>query len=309
MASPSPGPSVLAVPNKLLGIWIQGEAAMPDWARFNVDTWRKFNPDAQVRVYGDADIVPVLQQLEAEDGGNNFAGLLAAYQGAGRCWVQKKDLACFALVYAGGGLFMDLDFQLQKSVQPLLSANTLVAIDCAPRHLGAPCASVQVFGAIPRHPVIAATLKCMVRTFNKYGTSSSTAPCKVMSVLDVANCWRRVFAAEQPKYMSTALQFFLEPGSAFGLDTDDARLHTYFRGDGYGFLTQVQGSWFTPCQHAYHRLKVQLRQYRRVILAVAVIIIVLGLLAVVGMEAYTVHRSRTCACKVTCPRLSGASLL
>ena len=240
----------LGIPKKLHFTWVQGRDAMPAWAKFNVDTWRALNPEAEVVVHDAESMLAAVQAAR-------MPTLLAAYKTLDTCYVRRKDMAQFAILLQHGGLHIDVDLQCQKCVDDLLGANTLLAFDCdLSPVVHVPAAALQLVGAIPGHPVIRATVAGMAAAawdLVTAGGGQTRDPCSLASTQAVGRVWPTTFAALHQTYVSTPLQYFLQPAWMAGLEDPRSRLRPLFRGTGYAFLTTPQGSWHSPLMAAYHK--------------------------------------------------------
>ena len=92
------------IPQCIHHVWVG--SPLPDPQRRNIDTWRQTNPDFDLVLWNEQNIDfshPVLRQ---------------AYEK--RLWAKVADIARLQALAADGGFYLDTDFQLYRSLTPLL---------------------------------------------------------------------------------------------------------------------------------------------------------------------------------------------
>jgi hypothetical protein len=237
-------PVAYSIPHTVHMVWLQGEEAMPSAAKFNLNTWSKFNPGMQSKVHDESSIVKLLQQ---------WPRLLQRFHEAPNR-PSKKDIAQFAILYQYGGLFVDVDVQCLRSIVGLLDANTLLPVEYINDNgLGTKkiIAAMNIVGAAPGHPIIKSTMDGMAATVYKPALHTRLR----YIAANVAN-WSKAVTAGFSMYACTPLQFFIQPAHLFGLDNVSKYMASpILKGhpDAYTVFTGTFGSWHNVIQMSYHR--------------------------------------------------------
>ncbi len=271
--APSPAEAVGTVPHIIHFIWIG--SALPDKYAFNIQTFRDKNPGFEVMVHDDAALRTLMH--------SRFPDTLARYESAVN-YPQKKDFASFVVVYVYGGVFFDCDLQCLKGLSPVVDKLTLLAVQhvadsgLATLEQGP---SLSVFGAIAAHPVIGATITAMASVHKPHHVTPYSY------IQAVATKWSKTFKELFPVYLSTPLQYGLQPGSKFGF------LPTWrFVGsmmaptpDMYTYLAGAQGSWHSPLQRFYHQVAAAIYTNKTTVLFVIVIFTLLAVLVLLVLTA------------------------
>jgi hypothetical protein len=231
------------IPHIVHVVWLQGEDAMPANFKYNLSTWKKFNPDMQTKVHSDSSIIELLQ---------NWPQLLQRFHEAPNR-PAKKDIAQFAILYQYGGLFVDADVQCLRSIVDLLDTNTLLPVESVNDNgLGKKkiVAAVNIVGAVPKHPVIKNTMDGMASTVYKPGLQTKL---RYISA-NVAN-WSKQVLKGFELYSCTPLQFFIQPAYLFGLENASKFMSSSIvkgHPDAYTVFTGTFGSWHNVFQKMYH---------------------------------------------------------
>ena len=77
-----------------------------------VDTWRRTNKDWKIKIWYTKDIIELLENHFSKREKDFFHNIEK---------IQSKcDFARFLVVYAHGGLYVDLDFICRKNITPLI---------------------------------------------------------------------------------------------------------------------------------------------------------------------------------------------
>jgi hypothetical protein len=264
---------VPTIPHIVHFIWI-GSALPPKYA-FNIQTFRDKNPGFQVMVHDDASLRELMKQ--------HVPLTLARYDAASNL-PHKKDFGSFVVVYVYGGVFFDCDLQCVKSLAPLCDSMTLLAVQAvrdaglAPR-LQYPCLSV--FGAIKAHPIIGETIATMA------AIQKTALMSKAKYIEATSHAWQRAFVDNFPRYLSTPLQYGLQPGIVFGfvpalrfvgnMMVPTPEMYTYLAGP--------QGSWHNPLQRLYHKAAAALYENRTAALFSIIVFTLLAVLVLVALAA------------------------
>ena len=265
---------ITTIPHIVHFIWI-GSALPPKYA-FNIQTFRDKNPGFQVMVHDDASLRELMKQ--------HVPLTLARYDAALNL-PQKKDFGSFVVVYVYGGAFFDCDLQCVQSLAPLLDTISLLAINTGVTDAGlAPQrqdACLSVFGAIKAHPVIGETIQKMALVTR----TPTMTECRYLEA--VAGVWRRVFRDNFPRYLSTPLQYGLQPGIIFGFVPALRFVGNMMvpTPEMYTYLTGPQGSWHNPLQRLYHKATAALYENRTAALFSIIVFTLLAVLVLVALAA------------------------
>lgn len=131
---------VQKIPKKLHQIWLG--STIPDEYKKWGDTWQKFNPDWEYKLWTDANIGDV--QIASRK-------LFESIKNYG----QKSDFLRFHILKQFGGIYVDTDFECLKPFDDLLYLDFLISV-------GYPT-KVELYtgiiGCIPNHPIISRVVK------------------------------------------------------------------------------------------------------------------------------------------------------
>jgi hypothetical protein len=122
------------IPRRFHWVWLGGEP-LPDQFREWIDGWGRLHPGWERRVWSDEN-KPTLRN---EDW---FLG--ATVQS------QRADILSYELVHMFGGVYLDVDMECLKCIEPLLGGVAAFAAEQEPGELGA-----GIFGAVPDHAWLA----------------------------------------------------------------------------------------------------------------------------------------------------------
>jgi len=133
------------IPKRLHYVWVG--SSLPDKQRRLINGWRDLHPDFEIVEWNETNI----------DMDNPL--VKSAY--ARRRWATVADVARLSAVYGQGGIYLDTDFQVHRALNQLLRYNCFFAF----QHENHPTDWIAncVFGAVPRHPVIATAWKRIMR--------------------------------------------------------------------------------------------------------------------------------------------------
>ncbi len=92
------------IPKHIHYVWVG--STLPDTQRRYIDTWRETNPDYEFTLWNENNIDFSLQIIKR-----------AYKQGK---WAKVADIARLAAILKHGGIYLDTDIQLYKSLDPLL---------------------------------------------------------------------------------------------------------------------------------------------------------------------------------------------
>jgi mannosyltransferase OCH1-like enzyme len=124
------------IPKRLHYVWVGSQ--LPDKQRAFIDTWQKTNPDYELVEWNEDNIDMKLPAIAR------------AY--ARRRWATVADIARLIAVYEQGGIYLDTDFQVYRSLDSLLPRHCFFVF----QHEAHPTDWVAngVFGAEAKHPFV-----------------------------------------------------------------------------------------------------------------------------------------------------------
>jgi hypothetical protein len=121
------------IPKFLHYVWVGGP--MPDTQRRYLDTWHESNPDFQIICWNEQNIdmsQPIIRD---------------AYKR--KKWAKVADIARLQAVLRSGGIYLDTDFKIVKSLAPLLHHKCFYAFQT--QESGSDWIGNGAFGAEPGH--------------------------------------------------------------------------------------------------------------------------------------------------------------
>jgi hypothetical protein len=133
------------IPKRLHYIWVGGR--LPDKQRAFIESWRKTNPGYEVVEWNEANIDLTLPSIAR------------AY--ARRRWATVADIVRLIVVHKHGGIYLDTDFLVHRSLDSLLHHRCFFAFQH--EHHGTDWVCNGAFGAVPGHPFIATALQAALR--------------------------------------------------------------------------------------------------------------------------------------------------
>lgn len=153
-------PVSLAIPKVFHFIWF---GALPSHLADYVDTWQTHHPDWEMIRWNWHNLPDLVNQDIF-----NRAEALAGE----RCYQLMADLVRYEILFRRGGVYVDCDFECQRSIEPLLDGvscftaweETRVWINNA------------IMGAVPRHPFTKALVEGIPHQIKRYGAPLSTRP-------------------------------------------------------------------------------------------------------------------------------------
>ncbi|WP_432830373.1 glycosyltransferase [Dactylosporangium sp. CA-092794] len=127
------------IPRVFHRIWLG--SPLPERERAYGETWARYHPGWELRLWTDADVPPLINQ---------------GYFDATVSLAQKADILRYEILLNHGGVYLDTDFECYRSIEPLLSG---VELFCA-REDGFRTAN-GLLGGTPGHPFIAAVMAAL----------------------------------------------------------------------------------------------------------------------------------------------------
>lgn len=144
------------IPATLHYIWIGG-TPLPDRFRANIETWRRHNPDFEIREWNEANL----------DWSSRY--MRAAYMFG--YWSRVTNLARLQVLQQHGGIYLDVDIEMIRPLRPLLDNACFVGFQ-DPRP-NAFWVNGAVFGARPDHWFVHRCIDRLLRTFTGVETMDS----------------------------------------------------------------------------------------------------------------------------------------
>lgn len=139
MQGPVPPSDARSIPKLIHYVWFGG-TPLPEDMQATVDQWRKLMPDHTVIEWNEKNLDvnghPWMARMHAE----------------GR-YAFASDYARFLVLYKHGGIYMDTDVQLKKSLVPFLGESCLWSFEFDS------FLSTCIIATTPKHPLIGALLK------------------------------------------------------------------------------------------------------------------------------------------------------
>jgi hypothetical protein len=124
------------IPQKIHFIWLGSQ--LPESCRLMVESWRRFHPSWQVKVWTDADVVDFpFRNKVTFDHAKNFG--------------EKADILRYEILYKFGGIYADIDFECLKPFDGIAqTCEFFVGVDNEAR----PSVGNALIGSIPGHPIL-----------------------------------------------------------------------------------------------------------------------------------------------------------
>jgi hypothetical protein len=137
-----------AIPPTLHYIWIGG-TPLPDRFRANIETWKQHNPDFTVREWNESNL----------DWSSRY--MRAAYMFG--YWSRVTNLARAQILQEHGGIYLDVDVEMVRSLRPLLDNTCFLGFQDSGAN--ANWVNGAVFGAAPNHWFVSACIARLLRQF------------------------------------------------------------------------------------------------------------------------------------------------
>lgn len=132
------------LPKKIHQIWLGG--TIPTKYKEYTDTWKKFHPDWEYRLWTDSDVSEVdIPRRDLFDSIGNPG--------------QKSDFLRYHILNQLGGIYVDADFECLKPFDTLSYAEFLVGVGFP----AAPQLFIGLIGSIPNHPITSALVSSLDR--------------------------------------------------------------------------------------------------------------------------------------------------
>ena len=132
------------IPKTFHFVWLGGQP-LPDRFAAYIQTWRDHHPTWRVILWTDAEL-PALANQREFDAAKNLA--------------QKADILRYELLHRYGGVYVDVDFECLKSIEPLL-----IGIDGFAGEEDKSSVAIGIMGAVPLHPLFAELIRRLPESF------------------------------------------------------------------------------------------------------------------------------------------------
>jgi Glycosyltransferase sugar-binding region containing DXD motif len=133
------------IPKRLHYVWVGSK--LPDKQRAFIETWQRTNPDYELVEWNEGNIdlkLPAIARAYAQ-----------------RRWATVADIARLIAVYEQGGIYLDTDFQVYRSLDNLLSHRCFFVFQYEEHPTDWVCNGV--FGAEARHPFIGKAISAILQ--------------------------------------------------------------------------------------------------------------------------------------------------
>jgi len=127
-----------SIPKKIHYCWFGGNS-LPEQARKCIQSWGKYCPDYEIKEWNESNFdIHICKYVEE------------AY--AAKKWAFVSDYARFKALYQDGGVYLDIDIEVLKSFDDLLSNSVFLGF-------GRESLTLPVFGASKNHPFLKAVIE------------------------------------------------------------------------------------------------------------------------------------------------------
>jgi mannosyltransferase OCH1-like enzyme len=136
--------AVQKIPKKIHQIWLGSE--IPQKYQAWSDSWKKFNPDYEYRLWTDADLKEENIHITDWEVFNTISNM-----------GQKSDYLRYHILNQFGGVYVDTDFECLKSFDSLLDIDFFAGIS----YDKVPIVNIAIIGSISNHPILQRILAVM----------------------------------------------------------------------------------------------------------------------------------------------------
>jgi mannosyltransferase OCH1-like enzyme len=214
------------IPKIIHQIWLG--SPFPEKYRSWQESWKKYHPDWEYRLWTDADI----EKLNAL--GNFFIGDTYTFYQEATNYGEKSDILKILLIYYYGGIYADTDFECLRSLEVLNHCYDLY-IGIQPMDVAYIQLGYALFAAYPRHPLIRKVIDMLHTTRHIPEIVCRTGP------LMITRCF-----AEHA--LSTPGSLVALPASYFypqGYDQRHEPLSQWIKEESFA-VHRWEGSWLKP---------------------------------------------------------------
>lgn len=128
------------IPKKIHYCWF-GKNPLPGDVKRCIESWRKYCPDYEIIEWNENNF-----DINCHD------FVKKAYEA--KCWAFVSDYARLRIIYENGGIYLDTDVELLKSLDSLLEKECYVGVQQAGHYI----ATGLGFGAVQFHPMVKSML-------------------------------------------------------------------------------------------------------------------------------------------------------
>lgn len=229
----------ILIPKILHFVWLskEGNPPIPDKYRFNIDLFKKHNPDFKIIEWDNKKFEKVLNK--------SFPKYIEQFNKI-PVHIIKCDIARMMILARYGGIYFDLDFYCRRSLNQLIQGKKIILTKEIPEH----CRKINylyngVLGCLPNDNFVIGWIDKM---FDNLSKISNIKTSHVMSATGPAGFWRYYQSLDQnvrPKLLSPKyLVPFSHNHTATNLLTDSNDVYTYTVWDeGTGWEYQNNDDW------------------------------------------------------------------
>lgn len=134
-----------AIPQKIHFVWLGSE--LPALFRGLIELCRQLHPGWEIKVWADAEVGSLIASMKT--------GLLGRFEQHDLSLSTRSDIARHHIMASEGGIYLDCDFLVLKSLSPLRACSLF----CVDQGGGFFCAGV--FGTVALHPIFAEVFEAL----------------------------------------------------------------------------------------------------------------------------------------------------
>ena len=190
------------IPRVIHQTWRDADLPAP-FARL-AETWRRHHPEWQWRLWTDADNRAFVTE--------HFPDMLALYDGYPHP-IQRVDMVRYLILHTHGGLFVDLDFEALRPLDPHLASGCVFgaepAENCA-AHGMAEIVSNAFMAARPGHPLLRAVIASLPAAFSAaqaHGLDRNRAILEATGPFHLTRCVNAYDGAEPVTILSSEMLY------------------------------------------------------------------------------------------------------
>lgn len=127
------------IPRVLHQIWVGGP--IPARLQMLIDTWRPLHPDWEYRLWTEDDLAGWLTNRDLFDNAARYTASTGQF---------RADVARYEILHAHGGVYVDVDFEARRPLDPLCTVPAWAAWEVDGRWV-----NNAILGAVPGHPFFA----------------------------------------------------------------------------------------------------------------------------------------------------------
>jgi len=206
------------IPKTIHQIWL-GSKLPEAFYRFS-KTWKKLHPNWNYKLWHDNNL-PKLINYDLFKSKTNYG--------------ERSDILRYEIIYLYGGLYVDIDFQCLKNIEPFFKHTNLIVDQCGLNGKKYKfTAGGGIFAAVPKHAFLKQTIKELPRFRHHSSIPKRTGP----------YFFNKMFKSYIKQYPNTS--YTILPGKKFypfDYRADNQRVGV--------MMTRKRGFDFSECHHAY----------------------------------------------------------